>query len=146
KLAVDLGLAAVVVNPAHVPIVANDHKNSSAMMGCVISLAFGLSTTEANVAETKSVLAEGAEEVDMVLNFSALRSRREAYVLNEIKSVVGLAKTYTKKVGVKVILETCYLNDAEKEKACLMAVEGGADFVKTSTGFGSAGATVSDIR
>jgi deoxyribose-phosphate aldolase len=66
--------------------------------------------------------------------------------LNEIKSVVGLAKTYTKKICVKVILETCYLNDAEKEKACLLAVEGGADFVKTSTGFGSAGATVGDIR
>ena len=66
--------------------------------------------------------------------------------MNEIKSVVELAKTHTKKVGVKVILETCYLNDGEKKKACILAVEGGADFVKTSTGFGSAGATVSDIR
>ena len=146
KLAVDLGLAAVVVNPAHVPIVATYLKNSSVKTCSVISFPFGLSTTEAKIAETKSVLGEGAEEIDMVLNFSALRSRREAYVLNEIRSVVGLAKTYTKKVAVKVILETCYLNDAEKEKACLLAVEGGADFVKTSTGFGSAGANVGDIR
>jgi len=146
KLAVDLGLAAVVVNPAQVPIVATYLKNSSVKTCSVISFPFGLSTTEAKIAETKSVLGEGAEEVDMVLNFSALRSRREAYVLNEIRSVVGLAKTYTKKVAVKVILETCYLNDAEKEKACLLAVEGGADFVKTSTGFGSAGANVGDIR
>lgn len=146
KLAVDLGLAAVVVNPAHVPIAATYLKNSAVKTCSVISFPFGLSTTEAKVAETKGVLAEGAEEVDMVLNFSALRSGREGYVLNEVKSVVGLAKTYTKKVAVKVILETCYLNDAEKEKVCLLAVEGGADFVKTSTGFGSAGATVGDIR
>jgi deoxyribose-phosphate aldolase len=146
KLAVDLGLAAVVVNPAHVPIVATYLKSSPVKTCSVISFPFGLSTTEAKVAETKSVLAEGAEEVDMVLNFSALRSGREAYVLNEVKSVVGLAKAYTQKVTVKVILETCYLSDAQKEKACLLAVEGGADFVKSSTGFGSAGATVGDIR
>ena len=146
KLAVDLGLAAVVVNPAHVPIVATYLKSSPVKTCSVISFPFGLSTTEAKIAETKIALAEGAEEVDMVLNFSALRSGREGYVLNEVKSVVGLAKTYTKKVAVKVILETCYLSDTEKEKACLLAVDGGADFVKTSTGFGSAGATVGDIR
>ena len=72
KLAVDLGLATVVVNPAHVPIAATHLKNSSVKTCSVISFPFGLSTTEAKVAETKSVLAEGAEEVDMVLNFSAL--------------------------------------------------------------------------
>jgi len=146
KLAVDLGLAAVVVNPAHIPITAANLKGSPVKACSVISFPFGLSTTEAKVAETRSVLAAGVEEVDMVLNFSALRSRQEGYVLNEIKSVVGLAKSYSKKVCVKVILETCYLTESEKEKACLLAVEGGSDFVKTSTGFGSAGATVGDVR
>ena len=146
KLAVELGLAAVVVNPAHIPLTATYLKGSPVRTCSVISFPFGLSTTEAKVAETRSVLAAGVEEVDMVLNFSALRSRREEYVLNEIKSVVGLARSYTKKIGVKVILETCYLNDDEKKKACQLAVEAGADFVKTSTGFGSAGATIGDVR
>ena len=107
---------------------------------------FGLSTKEVKLAETRNVLAHGAEEIDMVMNFSALRSRREDYVLNEITSVVDLSKSQAKKVVVKVILETCYLNEAEKKRACLLAVEGGADFVKTSTGFGPAGATVNDVH
>src|SRR5271157_5366951 len=146
KLAVDLGLAAVVVNPTHVPIVAASLKGSSVKTCSVVSFPFGLSTKEVKLAETRNVLVQGAEEIDMVMNFSALRSRREDYVLNEIKSVVELAKTQAKKVVVKVILETCYLNEAEKKRACLLAVEGGADFVKTSTGFGPAGATVNDVH
>jgi deoxyribose-phosphate aldolase len=146
KLAVDLGLAAVVVNPTYVPIVATSLKGSSVKTCSVVSFPFGLSTKEVKLAETRNVLAQGAEEIDMVMNFSALRSRREDYVLNEIKSVVELAKTQAKKVVVKVILETCYLNEAEKKRACLLAVEGGADFVKTSTGFGPAGATVNDVH
>ena len=146
KLALVLGLAAVVVNPAHVPTAATYLKGSAVKACSVISFPFGLSTTEAKVAETKTVMAEGAEEVDMVMNFSALRSGREDFVLNDIRSVVELANAYSKKVRVKVILETCYLNSAEKEKACLLAVEGGADFVKTSTGFGSAGASIDDVR
>lgn len=144
KLAVDLGLAAVVVNPTHVPIVATRLKGSSVKTCSVVSFPFGISTKEVKLAETRNVLALGAEEIDMVMNFSALRSRREDYVLNEITSVVELSRA--KKVVVKVILETCYLNEAEKKRACLLAVEGGADFVKTSTGFGPAGATVTDVH
>lgn len=146
KLAVDLGLAAVVVNPTHVPIVATSLKGSCVKTCSVVSFPFGLSTKEVKLAETRNVLAQGAEEIDMVMNFSALRSHREDYVLNEITSVVELSKTQAKKVVVKVILETCYLNEAEKKKACLLATEGGADFVKTSTGFGPAGATVNDVH
>jgi deoxyribose-phosphate aldolase len=146
SLAIDLGLAAVVVNPAHTPIVAANLKGSAVKVCSVISFPFGLSTTEAKVAEAKSVLAQGAEEIDMVMNFSALRSGRENYVLNEIRSITDLASSGARKVVVKVILETCYLNETEKKQACLLAVEGGADFVKTSTGFGSAGATIEDVR
>jgi deoxyribose-phosphate aldolase len=146
SLAIDLGLAAVVVNPAHIPIAVANLKGSAVKACSVISFPFGLSTTEAKVAEAKSVLAQGAEEIDMVMNFSALRSARVDYVLNDIRHITDLARNEAKKVIVKVILETCYLNEAEKKQACLLAVEGGADFVKTSTGFGSAGATIEDVR
>lgn len=146
SLAIDLRLAAVVVNPAHIPIVATILKGSAVKTCSVISFPFGLSTTEAKVAEARSVLTQGAEEIDMVMNFSALRSGRENYVLNDIRSITDLASSGAKKVVVKVILETCYLNEKEKRQACLLAVEGGADFVKTSTGFGSAGATIEDVR
>jgi deoxyribose-phosphate aldolase len=146
NLAIDLGLAAVVVNPAHIPIVVANLKDSAVKACSVISFPFGLSTTEAKVAEAKSVLAQGSEEIDMVMNFSALRSGRVDYVLNDIRRITDLARSEAKKVIVKVILETCYLNEAEKKQACLLAVEGGADFVKTSTGFGSAGATIEDVR
>jgi deoxyribose-phosphate aldolase len=146
KLAVGLGLAAVVVNPTHVSIVATSLKGSRVKTCSVVSFPFGLSTKEVKVAETRNVLALGAEEIDMVMNFSALRSGQEAYVLAEIEGVVETVKTYPKKVPVKLILETCYLNENEKKKACLLAVEGGVDFVKTSTGFGQAGATADDVR
>ena len=146
KLAVDLGLAAVVVNPTHVPIAATSLKGSRVKTCSVVSFPFGLSTKEVKLAETRNVLALGAEEIDMVMNFSALRSGQESYVLAEIKGVMEMAKTYPKKITVKLILETCYLNENEKKKACLLAVEGGVDFVKTSTGFGPTGATVNDVH
>jgi deoxyribose-phosphate aldolase len=146
SLAIDLGLAAVVVNPSHIPIVAANLKGSIVKTCSVISFPFGLSTTEAKLAEARGVLARGAEEIDVVMNFSALRSGRDDYVLNEIRSLTDLAKSGAKKALVKVILETCYLNEAEKRRACMLAVSAGADFVKTSTGFGPAGATVEDVR
>jgi len=146
KLAVDLGLAAVVVNPAHVAITATNLKGSAVKACSVISFPFGLSTTEAKVAETKNVLVEGAEEIDMVMNFSALRSGRDDYVLDEIRRITELGRTSASRIIVKVILETCYLSEPEKERACILAVKGGADFVKTSTGFGPGGATVADVR
>ena len=145
-LAIDLGVAAVVVNPSHIPIVAANLKGSTVKTCSVISFPFGLSTTEAKLAEARDVLARGAEEIDVVMNFSALRSGRDDYVLGEIRSLTDLAKSGAKRVLVKVILETCYLNEGEKRRACLLAVSGGADFVKTSTGFGPAGATVEDVR
>jgi len=146
KLAVDLGLAAVVVNPAHIPTAVVNLKGSLVKACSVIAFPFGLSAKEVKLAETRNVLTLGAEEVDVVMNFSALRSGREAYVLDEVRGVVEVAKAHSKKVVVKLILETCYLNEAEKKKACLLAMEGGVDFVKTSTGFGPTGATANDVR
>jgi deoxyribose-phosphate aldolase len=144
-MGISLGVAAVVVNPAHIPLVVASLKGSAVKACSVISFPFGLSTTEAKLEEARNVLDQGAQEIDVVMNFSALRSGREDYVLNEIRRLTAVARSGSKKALVKVILETCYLTDSEKKKACLLAVKGGADFVKTSTGFGSAGATVEDV-
>jgi len=148
KLALDLGLAAVVVNPAHVTLTAASLGTSSPVKPCsVISFPFGLSTTETKLNEATEAISHGAKEIDVVMNYSALRSGKAEYVLNEIKEITGLARrVVTTKTLVKVIIETCYLNEAQKRNACLLAVEGGADFVKTSTGFGLAGATPEDVR
>ena len=146
ELAVRLGLASVVVNPYHIPTTVAGVRGSDVKACSVISFPFGLSSTETKLAEVRDVLAKGTGEIDVVMNFGALRSAREDYVLNEISSITALAKSGRKRVVVKVILETCYLNEHQKKQGCLLAVKGGADFVKTSTGFGSAGATVEDVR
>lgn len=146
RLALELGLAAVVVNPYHIPITVTALEGSRVKPCSVIAFPFGLSATETKLAEARDVLAKGAGEIDVVMNFSALRSGRDDVVLNEISSITALAKESDRGTVVKVILETCYLNDTQKKKACLLAVKAGADFVKTSTGFGSAGATVEDVR
>ena len=146
KLARELGVATVVVNPAHIQTVVADLKGSVVKPCSVISFPFGLSTTETKLSETRNVLIQGAEEIDVVMNFSALRSGRQDYVSNEIKKITETARDVRKGVIVKVILETCYLTEPQRREACLLAVKSGADFVKTSTGFGSAGATVEDVR
>ena len=146
QLAMRLGLAAVVVNSYHLPLTVAFLQDSKVKPCSVISFPFGLAGTMTKLAETRDVLAKGAQEIDVVMNYSALRSGREDYVLNEISSITTLAKQIERRTIVKVILETCYLNEDQKKKACQLAVKGGADFVKTSTGFGSAGATVEDVR
>jgi deoxyribose-phosphate aldolase len=111
----------------------------------VVSFPFGLSTTEAKVQETKIALAHGATEIDMVMNYSALRSNQQQLVREDIKRVVEAAKAVSAKNIVKVILENCYLTDEQKVQACSIVAQAKADFVKTSTGFGAGGATVEDI-
>jgi deoxyribose-phosphate aldolase len=140
------GFAAVVVNPAHIPIAAKVLHGSPVKVCSVISFPFGLSPSEVKAHETRTVLAEGAQEIDMVMNFSALRSGHAAIVQSDIRTVVKEAKQFSKGVIVKVILENCYLSDEEKTQACRLAAEAGADYVKTSTGFGKGGATVEDVR
>jgi deoxyribose-phosphate aldolase len=146
KEAIELGLAAVVVNPAYVPLITKALKGSPVKVCSVIAFPFGVSTTEAKVFEARNALAQGAEEIDMVMNFSALRSGQSDLVFKDIKGVVDQARSISKKIIVKVILENCYLSEAEKKQACLLAVKAGADFVKTSTGFGTGGATLDDVR
>jgi len=143
--AIQYGFAAVVVNPSHVPIVARELKKSAVRVCSVISFPFGLSTTADKVHEARTALDQGAEEIDMVMNFSALRSGHSDLVLEEIRAVVQEARRRQGKT-VKVILENCYLTQSEKIEACQLTVQAGADFVKTSTGFGKSGATVDDVR
>lgn len=112
----------------------------------VLSFPFGLSTPDAKASEARCVLALGAQELDMVMNFSALRSGDADLVLRDIRAVVDQAKRFSKTVVVKVILENCYLSDEQKKLACILAVKGEADYVKTSTGFGAGGAAVQDVR
>jgi deoxyribose-phosphate aldolase len=146
KEAVELGLAVVVVSPAYVPLVAQTLQGSPVKVCSVISFPFGLSATETKIFEARSALTQGAEEIDMVMNFSALRSGQSELVFKDIKGVVDEARRSSKKIIVKVILENCYLSGEEKKQACLISVQAGADFVKTSTGFGTGGATVDDVR
>jgi len=142
----EYGFISVCVNPAHVELAAKALKGTNVRVCCVVSFPFGLSTTEAKVNETKIALAQGATEIDMVMNYSALRSGKTSFVKEDIRRVVEISKTFHKDTIVKVILENCYLTDQQKITACSSAVEAGVDFVKTSTGYGSSGATVEDVK
>jgi deoxyribose-phosphate aldolase len=144
--AVQHRFAAVVVNPAHLKLAASEVRGSPVKVCSVISFPFGLSTTSTKVHEAKNALAGGAQEIDMVMNFSALRSGCPDLTLSDIKAVVECVRNFSQDIVVKIIVENCYLTDDEKRHACGLAIEGGADFVKTSTGFGTGGATVEDVR
>lgn len=132
----------VCVNPYWVPLVAKMLQGSNVKVCTVIGFPLGATTTQAKTFEAEEAITHGANEVDMVLNVGALKSEAYDLVLNDIKSVV---KTAQGKAIVKVILETGLLNEVEKIKACELSVEAGANFVKTSTGFGPGGATEDDI-
>lgn len=134
--------ASVCVNPAWVKEAANFLANSGVKVCTVIGFPLGASTSETKQFETKNAIDNGAEEVDMVINIGALKSGDYDFVEQDIRSVVEAAKG---KALVKVIIETSLLTDEEKEKACELATKAGADYVKTSTGFSSGGATVQDV-
>ena len=108
----------------------------------VVGFPNGNCSTAAKVAETAQALADGAEEIDMVINVGALKEGNTDYVTGEIKALKQLCGERV----LKVIVETCFLTEEEKIAACKCVTEGGADFIKTSTGFGSAGATIEDIK
>lgn len=109
----------------------------------MIGFPLGASTPETKAFETKNAIENGATEVDMVINIGALKSKDDELVERDIRAVVEAAKG---KAIVKVIIETCLLTDEEKVRACELSVKAGADYVKTSTGFSTGGATVEDIR
>jgi len=134
--------AAVCVNPYRVSLAAQLLKGSSVKVASVIGFPLGAMLPETKALEAKSVLEKGAEEIDMVINIGALKDGDDDQVLKDIKAVVDASAGAT----VKVILECCYLTDEEKIRACHLSTEAGANFVKTSTGFGSGGATFEDVR
>ncbi|MDR1929469.1 MAG: deoxyribose-phosphate aldolase [Treponema sp.] len=135
--------ASVCVNPANVPYVASQLKGSGVKTCSVIGFPLGASTPFIKAAEATEAVKNGAEEVDMVINVGALKDKEYDVVYNDILAVVNAAHPHA---IVKVIIETCLLSDEEKVAACTLAKKAGADFVKTSTGFGTGGATVEDVK
>lgn len=134
--------ASVCVNPCWVALAHQELKNTDVKVCTVIGFPLGANTTEVKVFETKDAIEKGAKEIDMVINIAMLKDKEYDYVENEIHQIVEAAKD---KAIVKVIIETCLLTDEEKIKACELSQKAGADFVKTSTGFSTGGATVHDI-
>jgi len=132
----------VCVNSYYVPYVANLLHGSDVKICSVVGFPLGAMSTRAKALEAKIAVMDGADEIDMVINVGALKDRDYSVVLEYIKAV----KEACGENILKVIIETCLLTDDEKVKACELAKEAGADFVKTSTGFGSAGAKVEDVR
>ena len=134
--------ASVCVNPYHVPLAAGVLAGSGVKVCAVIGFPLGATTTATKVAETAEAVTNGAEEIDVVINVGALKSGDLATVRADLAAVVAAAGG---KALVKAILETCCLSDDEKVTACELCGQAGADFVKSSTGFGAGGATVEDI-
>lgn len=140
--AIQYDFMSVCVNPANVSYAKKLLNKSNVLVCTVIGFPLGANSLEVKSFETKKAIEDGADEIDMVINVGALKSGNEELIFNEIKSVVKEAKGRT----VKVIIETCYLTDAEKINVCRIAEEAGANFVKTSTGFGTGGATIEDVK
>lgn len=134
--------ASVCVNPSWVSYCKKALKGSDVKVCTVIGFPHGQNTIESKVFETKDAIKKGADEIDMVLNVSKLKAKDDDYIFEEINKVVKAAK----KNIVKVIIETCYLTDEEKIRASKISVKAGANFVKTSTGFGTGGATKEDVK
>ena len=142
KEAIEIGAASLCVNPFNVKQVAEILKGTGVKTCTVIGFPLGANTSEVKAFETKDAIANGAEEVDMVINIGSLKSGDTETVYKDIKAVVDAADATL----VKVIIETCYLTDEEIVAACEAAAKAGADFVKTSTGFGTGGANAHDVE
>lgn len=141
--ALEYNFASVCVNPSMVEKAAEILKGSEVKVCTVIGFPLGATTTEVKAFETEDTIKKGATEVDMVINVGKLKEGNLEYVKKDIEAVVNAAKG---KALTKVIIETCLLTDEEKITACKLSKEAGADFVKTSTGFSTGGATARDIK
>ncbi|WP_456273985.1 deoxyribose-phosphate aldolase [Bacillus sp. AK031] len=139
----EFGFASVCVNPAWVKYSAEQLAGTDVKVCTVIGFPLGATTSETKAFETKDAIEKGATEVDMVINIGALKDGNDDLVKQDIQAVTAAAKG---KALTKVIIESSLLTDEEKERACRLSVEAGADYVKTSTGFSTGGATVEDIR
>jgi deoxyribose-phosphate aldolase len=144
RLAREYDTASVCVKPCDVKIAKEELQGSDVLVTTVIGFPHGSNKTSVKVAEAVEAIDEGAAELDMVLNIGRLLSRQFDYVEADIKAVVDAA--HSQGVLVKVILENCYLTDELKEIACRICEKVNADFVKTSTGFGTGGATLKDLE
>lgn len=131
----------VCINGCYVPLAYSLLKGTNISVGTVIGFPLGAMRESVKAYEAEKAIDEGATEVDMVLNIGFLKDGRHHEVLQEISFIKNVIQHYT----LKVIIETCYLSDNEKIAACNLAVDAGADFVKTSTGFGTGGATFDDV-
>lgn len=144
KEAKEYDFASVVVNPYWVSYVADKLKGTDVNTVTVIGFPLGANTTATKVFEAKDALQNGATELDMVINIGELKAGHDDVVLNDIKAVVEAGHAENR--HVKVIIETALLTDEEKVRACELSEKAGADFVKTSTGFSTAGAKVADVK
>ncbi|WP_203333056.1 deoxyribose-phosphate aldolase [Planococcus beigongshangi] len=143
KEAAEYEFASVCVNPSYIETAAAELKDSKVKVCTVIGFPLGASTSASKAFETKDAIEKGAEEIDMVVNIGAIKSGDHELVKNDIAAVVEAAKG---KAIVKVIIEASLLTDEEKVLASRLSKEAGADFVKTSTGFSTGGATVADVK
>ncbi len=142
KEAKEYSFASVCVNPTWVKYASQLLNGSTVKVCTVIGFPLGANTTETKAFETKNAIENGATEVDMVINIGALKDGNDSLVEQDIRAVVDAAQG---KALTKVIIETSLLSNEEKVRACQLAVKAGANFVKTSTGFSTGGATVEDI-
>lgn len=138
----EYSFASVCVNPTWVKTAAEILEGTPVKVCTVIGFPLGATTTEVKAFEANNAIENGATEIDMVINIGALKDKQYDVVEKDIKAVVEAAKG---KALTKVIIETCLLTNEEKEKACELSVKAGADFVKTSTGFSTGGATAEDV-
>lgn len=132
----------VCVNPTHIKYAKENLKGSDVLVCTVIGFPLGANSTKVKAFEAENSVNEGADEIDMVINIGALKDKDYDFVKDDIKQVVSSAQGKT----VKVIVETCLLTEEEKVKICEIVKESGADFIKTSTGFSTGGATIEDIK
>lgn len=139
--AIKFDFMSVCINPCFVKYAHDVLLDSEVKVCTVIGFPLGANTTKTKIYETKQALKDGADEIDMVINVSALKDKKYDYVKNEISKIKKVCKNKI----LKVILETCLLTDEEIVKACELSLEAKADFVKTSTGFSKGGATVEAV-
>lgn len=139
--AIEFQTASVCVPPAYVSRIRNEFANRLTIC-TVVGFPLGYSTTQAKCEEVKQALLDGADEIDMVINIGDVKNGDFLKVTEEIRSLKEICQSHI----LKVIIETCYLTEEEKIRMCKAVTEAGADFIKTSTGFGTNGAVISDIR
>jgi deoxyribose-phosphate aldolase len=140
--AIEYGFKAVCINPIFVADAVSLLRGKEVLVCSVVGFPFGTHSSEIKAKEATEVVERGAREVDMVIRVGALKDKRDRDVVKDIRTVVDAARGFP----VKVILETCYLTEEQKVRACRLVIEAGAAFVKTSTGFASGGATIEDVR